>query len=175
MLDLDTQTVSAAVQMDFNTNHRIKKCIFEENSNAGLLILNNHLHPGNNLIEGSVFRKNAGSGMVLRSPGVTVLAGEFTDNGRAAFSYDPKVSRHEQREMIAFLERRNPWRTVVLPTTDGAQMTVQVEANQEVLIRTSGRPHLSNGTVTVDVVMKDLSYLLGVQILNLPDRGSTGN
>ncbi|OQV16716.1 Protein bark beetle [Hypsibius exemplaris] len=172
ILDLDTQTVSAAVQIDFNMNHRIRNCIFEENSNAGLVILNNHLHPGNNLVQGARFRHNAGSGMIIRSPGVTVLDGEFVQNGRAAFLYDPKMRRNEMREAIAFLERKNPWRTVVLSTT-GTQMNVQVDSQQEVLVVSSGQPHVANGTVTVEVILRDFSYLLGVQVLSLPQRYST--
>jgi hypothetical protein len=174
ILDFDTQTVSAAVQVDFNNNHRIKNCIFQENSDAGLVILNNHLQPGNNLVQGARFRQNAGSGMIIRSPGITLQDAEFTQNGRTAFLYDPKITRHQQREMIAFLQRRNPWKTLVISTTE-TLINLQVDSNQELLIVSSNKPHnVKNATVTVNVVLKDYSYLLGIQVLNLPQRHSTG-
>lgn len=89
--------------------------------------------------------------------------------------YDPKISRYQQREITAYLNptKRNPWHTYVIPT-QGTQLDVRMESNQEVLLMSTSKPHEANGTVMVSVTMKDLSYVMGIQVLNAPTRFTTG-
>ena len=175
VLDFDTQSMSSALQIDFNVNHRIKNCVFEENANAGLVIVNNHMQSGENYLQGARFRRNAGSGLVIRSPGLIISDGEFAQNGRSAFLYDPKISRYQQREITAYLNpmKRNPWHTYTIPSQE-TNLDIRMESNQEILLMSTSKPHETNGTVMVTVAMKDLSYVMGIQVLNSPARFTTG-
>lgn len=173
ILDFDSQSVSSALQIDFNIRHRVKNCVFEENSNAGMVVLNNHLQPGNSVVEGARFRKNFGPALITHGPGLSIIDAEFIQNSGSGFLYDPKLTRYQQKELVSFLDRKNPWRTHIIPTT-GSELFLNIDSNQEILLQSSARPHEANRSVAIQVVIKDMSYVLGIYALNPPSRGTTG-